>query len=86
MNSKHGVASPLTLLHGVASPLVHPIHPPMTVAVLAIATRILLLKSGDLEGIPPSIVDAYPKLVDLTDSITAEPKITEYLAKFAASK
>jgi len=81
-----GYFHPLTLMYDVASSLMHPVHPQMTVADLAIAARIFLLKSGDLEGIPTTIADSYPKLVALTDSITAKPEIAEYLAKIAASK
>lgn len=58
----------------------------MTVADLAIANCVRTLKVGVYDGIPPSIIDAHPKLVALTESILAEPKIAEFIAKTGTSK
>lgn len=58
----------------------------LTVADIAVVNRVNSLKSGKFDGIPSSIVDAYPKLVALAESVLSEPRIAEFRAKIAASK
>ncbi|CAM9483184.1 unnamed protein product [Discosporangium mesarthrocarpum] len=50
----------------------------LSIADLAIATRMKWLTSGVLEGIPGTIVDAYPLLLSHMDRVMSEPKIVAY--------
>lgn len=74
----------------IASRCPHLIVPPflmqLTVADIAIANIVRTLRTGNFDGIPTTIVDAYPKMVALTDSVMGEPKIAEFRAHIAASK
>lgn len=58
-------------------------HNQMTVTDIMIAYRVKYLKDGVLEGVPTTIVDSYPNLIALHDSIVAEPKIAAFIAKHA---
>ena len=55
----------------------------MTVADLNIAHKVKYLKDGALEGIPTDVVDSYPKVLALYNSIVGEPKIAAFIAKHA---
>lgn len=46
-----------------------------------IAFRIVHLKAGILDGIPTTIIDSYPSILALHDSVMAEPKILAFIAK-----
>lgn len=46
-----------------------------------IAGRVAWLMSGLLDGIPTTIVDAYPNLKTLVASISDEPKVAAFTAK-----
>ncbi|CAM9289517.1 unnamed protein product [Ascophyllum nodosum] len=58
----------------------------MTVADISMANIMRLFRAGDYVAVPPSVIDAYPKLMALTESIMAEPKIAEYIAKSGTPK
>jgi len=62
------------------------VYPQLTVADIAVASRLWWFLSGAFEGVSANIVDAYPKLLALTKSVLAEPKIAEFLAKTKVSK
>lgn len=53
----------------------------MTVADILIITRLKRLRGGDFDGVPATIVDPYPNLIALYDSIVGEPKIAAFIAK-----
>lgn len=53
----------------------------MTVADIMVAFRIVHLKSGNLDGIPTTIVDSHPCLCTLHASVVAKPKIVAFVAK-----
>ena len=58
----------------------------MTVADIAVANMVWMLKGGSYVTIPPNVFDAYSNLVALTESILAEPKISDFVAKTSTSK
>ncbi|CAM9287796.1 unnamed protein product [Ascophyllum nodosum] len=58
----------------------------MTVADIAVANSVWSLKRGSHVTVPPSIFEAYPNLVALTESILAEPSISDFIAKTETSK
>lgn len=55
----------------------------MSVADIMITTRLKWLRDGDFDGVPATIVDSYPNLVTLYDSVIGEPKIAAFIAKHA---
>ena len=58
----------------------------MIVADIAVANGVWLLKRGGHVTVPPSMFEAYPNLVALTESILAEPSISDFIAKTETSK
>lgn len=58
----------------------------MTVADISMANTMRLFKAGDYVAVPPSVFDTCPKLMALTESIMAEPKIAEFIAKTGTPK
>nr|WEU39156.1 glutathione S-transferase [Saccharina japonica] len=55
----------------------------MTVADIIMGYLLKVLKDGTMEGVPTTIVDPYPSLIALRDSIVGEPKIAAFIAKHA---
>ena len=58
----------------------------MTLADISMANIMRLFRAGDYVAVPPSVIDACPKLMALTESIMAEPKIAEFIAKTGTPK
>lgn len=74
--------------HRINSPILTPVllPPPryrnqMTVADIVMVVRIKSLKDGVLDGIPATIADPYPSLMALYESVTSEPKISNFILK-----
>lgn len=55
----------------------------MSVADILIANRLNKLRNGHFVGVPATIVDPYPNLIALHDSIVEEPRIAAFIAKHA---
>ncbi|CAM9234343.1 unnamed protein product, partial [Hapterophycus canaliculatus] len=51
----------------------------LSIADIAIVARLNWLKTGVLEGIPPTIVDGSPLLSSLVERVMAEPRIVAYM-------
>eukprot|EP00904_Undaria_pinnatifida_P002388 jgi/Undpi1/1214/HiC_scaffold_107.g14128.m1 len=55
----------------------------MSVADIMFTYLMKVLKDGILDGVPTTIVDSYPNLTALHDSVVGEPKIAAFIAKHA---
>ncbi|CAN0530243.1 unnamed protein product, partial [Scytosiphon promiscuus] len=51
----------------------------LSIGDIAVVTRLNWIKTGSLEGIPPSVVDGFPLLSSLMERVMAEPRIAEYM-------
>eukprot|EP00904_Undaria_pinnatifida_P010385 jgi/Undpi1/6477/HiC_scaffold_20.g08956.m1 len=51
----------------------------LSIGDIAVVCRLNWLKTGALDGIPATIVDAYPLLSALVQRVMSEPKIVQYL-------
>lgn len=50
----------------------------LSIGDIVVVARLNWLKTGSLDGIPATIVDGYPLLAALVESVMAEPRIVEY--------
>merc|ERR1740117_1672761 len=55
-----------------------------TIADCQVIPRLRHLKKGVLDGIPPSILDDFPKLVEYMDRFHALPEVKAYYEKLEA--
>ena len=51
----------------------------LSIGDIAVVARLNWINGGSLEGIPTTIVDAYPLLLSLVKRVMAEPKIVAYV-------
>ena len=58
----------------------------LTIADFKVYTSLFMLRSGNLDGIPTTIVDDYPGLVGLIEKVSSHEKIAAYEAKAYGSK
>ncbi|CAN0280229.1 unnamed protein product, partial [Hapterophycus canaliculatus] len=51
----------------------------LSIGDIAVVARLNWIKTGSLEGIPPTIVDGSPLLSSLVERVMAEPRIATYM-------
>lgn len=53
----------------------------MSIADIAAAQQILSIRSGRLDGLTETLLEAYPRLSALTDAYSADPRVVAYNAR-----